>query len=265
MKLLVFIVIAFISTTSCVKVNDYLLSKNILLEGASFASDFNNHWFSYLCTDLKIRGYNKSISGTSIKNTAQRMYDGTLYTLEELDDIGIFMLMHVHNQDVCDGKDIKKSIDDYEFPSYNLSYSQAYDYVIRKYQIDCYNLKFNKNSKWYKSINGKPCIIVCLTHWHDARVCFNESIRLLQDIHKFYLCDIDKKIGFSKDDVCVDDVQPSLFYSIDSESINGVKYGWHMVNQEVDGNRCFIQNKLSQIVYLTIDSIYKNDYNYKRN
>lgn len=224
-------------------------SPNILLDGASFA-DERNKWFSYLCNDLYVKGFNKAIGGTSIHDTAIKLYENKLYSLEEMDDFGILLLMHVHNQDVCVESEFRSDYREYESIIDDLSYTQAYDYVISKYTADCYNLKYNKKSIWYKSLHGKPCIIVCMTHWHDARTIFNQSIRDLQKRHKFYLCEIDKNIGFSKDDKTLDGIQPSLLYSRDSEIINGIKYGWHMKfeDEDNDNERCYIQNKVASII-----------------
>lgn len=266
MWLVIVIFLCFLSSCDT-KTYNYKISNDILLEGASFASEDRNNWFNYLCEDLSVNGYNKAISGTSIKHTAQRLYDGTLYTLSELDNFGIFMLMHVHNENVYDEADLKTSLNDYNFPAEDLSYSQAYDYVLRKYREDCYNLKYNKKSRWYGSNYGKPCIIVCLTHWHDSRVIFNDSIRLLQGKHNFYLCEIDKTIGFSKTQLDKENhIQPSIQYSQDSEIINGIEYGWHMKHQEIaDTSRCFIQNKVSSIVKFLVEYIYEHDSHYLTN
>lgn len=258
-------IFTLIITSSCnyKTIQDYTISYNILLDGASFASSENNNWFEYLCSDLRIKGYNKAISGSSIKDMAQRLHDGTLFSLEEMDNFGILMIMHVHNMDVCNGINICTDLNDYDFSNINLSYSQAYDYVIREYQKECYDLKNNRNSRWYKSPYGKPCIIVCLTHWHDARDTFNTSIRLLQNKFNFYLCELDKNIGFSKDDVNTENcIQPSLLYCSDTESINGVHYGWHMDNTEIGGKRCLIQDKVASIVKQLIKEIYFIDSNY---
>lgn len=60
-------------------------------------------------------------------------------------------------------------------------YAAGYDYLIKKYRQECYNLKDNPASKWYGSEYGKPCTIIICSHWHDGYVVFNESAKKLSD------------------------------------------------------------------------------------
>ena len=76
---------------------------------------------------------------------------GTLYSTEELEDIDVLVIMQVHNRDVFDESQLKEDYNDYETPLDKANYAAAFDYVIKRYYADCYNLKFNKNSKYYNS------------------------------------------------------------------------------------------------------------------
>lgn len=101
----------------------------ILLTGASFAYSANS-WFEKVCNELGVTGYNKAASGESIKDTAVKMMNGTLYTATEFENFDILMIMHVHNQNVCDEENLQEIYTDYEV-STSMSYSQAYDYVLK--------------------------------------------------------------------------------------------------------------------------------------
>jgi hypothetical protein len=165
----------------------------ILLTGASFAYS-GNTWFTQVCNSLKRNAYNKAVSGESIRDTAVKMYNGTLYSKAEFEDFDTLLIMHVHNQDVCDEVELKDNYADYSV-SASMSYSQAYDYVLKKYAAECYAAKDDSASKWYGTQYGKPCRVVCMTHWHDARTVFNESIRRLRDKWGFELVELDKEIN----------------------------------------------------------------------
>ena len=59
-------------------------SIKILLTGASFA-DKGNTWFEMGCEQLGAIPLNRAKGGEAIANTANRMYEGVLYTKEELE------------------------------------------------------------------------------------------------------------------------------------------------------------------------------------
>ena len=233
---------------------------NILLTGASFADGSYNQWPELLSRKLGVSVYNKALSGSSILHTARLMYQGTLYSAEELENFDILMIMHVHNQDVYTSTELKDSYGDYEnttfFPvdweyndAANMSPAQAYDYVLKKYAADCYALKGNSNSKWHGQPMGKPVNVVCLTHWHDARTLFNDSIRLLKDKWGFALVELDKEIGFTKELLHpVTKEQVSLLYAVDTETVDGVVYGWHPDRTELNGEPPVIQQRIAEIV-----------------
>lgn len=69
-------------------------------------------------------------------------------------------------------------------------------------------------------------ILLC-THWHDARVVYNESIRKLSDKWGFPLVKFDEQIGFSKTvEHPETHRQTSTLFADDTECIDGVEYGW---------------------------------------
>lgn len=215
----------------------------ILLTGASFASS-NNGWFELACKKLDATPINKAIAGEAIANTANKMAADTLYTRQQLEDIDAFVIMHVHDKDVASENGLKENYKDYKTPFDRSNYAAAYDYVIKHYITDCYNLKFDKNSKYYNTPSGKPAIIVLCTHWHDARIIYNSAIRKLADRWGFPIVEFDKYIGFSKNHLHPNTgKQYSILYSQDNEKINGVEYGWHPYN----GEDKYIQQRMAAI------------------
>ena len=199
----------------------------VLLTGASFAS-YRNGWFEIGCKHLNAFPINRAVDGHSIVNTANQMNEGTLYTSEELDSISAFVIMHVHNRDVFDETQLLDDYKAYTTPFTRDNYAISYDYVIKKYIDDCFQLRNNPKSCYYGTELGKPAIIVLCTDWHDARETYNSSIRKLAVKWGLPLIEFDKEIGFSKNMLHpVTKKTFSLFYSKDSQMINGVKYGWH--------------------------------------
>lgn len=216
----------------------------LLLTGASFAVP-ENGWFEIGCDDMGAVGINKAVSGQAIMNTANDMYNERFYTFEQLDATDVLVIDHVHNQNVANEEWLKDDYNDYTMPTTN--YAIAYDYVIKRYKDDCYKLKDNPESRYYGTENGKPARIVLCTHWHDSRTTFNPAIRKLAAKWNLPLVEFDEKIGFTKD-VPVDGKQPSLAYSQDTETINGVVYGWHPKR----GRGEYIQQKMAQIFVETM-------------
>ncbi|MDE6468957.1 MAG: DUF5040 domain-containing protein [Muribaculaceae bacterium] len=214
----------------------------VLLTGASFAVP-NNGWFEIGCNDLDAVAVNKAVSGEAIYHTARAMNAGTLYTTALLDEIDVFVIDHVHNQNVANEEWIKDSWEDYTNIASTTDYSVAYDYVIKRYIADCKALKDNPDSKFYGTAEGKPAKIILCTHWHDSRTTYNPAIRKLAERWGFPLVEFDKNIGFSKDDVAAGEPQPSLAQAHDTETIGGVKYGWHPLR----GDKSYIQRRMAQI------------------
>lgn len=216
---------------------------NILITGASFASP-QNTWFELGCKELNATPVNRAIGGEAIANTANRMIDGTLYSLEELDAMDAFVIMQVHNRDVFDETQLMPKYTDYATPFDRSNYAAAYDYVIKRYLSDCYNLKDNPKSKYYGTKFGKPANIVLCTNWHDARVTYNASIRKVAQKWGIPLVEFDNYIGFSKNvHHPVTNDQYSLLYSYDTQIIEGVKYGLHPDR----GEDKYIQQRMAAI------------------
>lgn len=214
-----------------------------LLTGASFASP-NNGWFEIGCELNHATPVNRAVGGEAIAHTANRMIDGFLYTPSELEDIDAFVIMHVHDYDVFDESQLKPKYTDYETPFDRSNYAAAFDYVIKRYLTDCYNLKFDEKSKYYNSKSGKPAVIVLCTHWHDSRDIYNNSVRKLAQKWGFPVVEFDKLIGFSKNSPHpVTGEQISLLYTNDKQESNGVSYGWHPEN----GKDKYIQQRMGAI------------------
>ncbi|NDV59238.1 DUF5040 domain-containing protein [Bacteroides sp. 519] len=210
--------------------NTYGQEYKLLLTGASFASDHNG-WFEMGCQHLNALPINKAVGGHSITNTANQMHEGTLYSAEELEEIDALIIMHVHNRDVFEESQILEDYTAYPTPFTRDNYAICYDYVIKKYISDCYKA-------------GKPAIIVLCTDWHDARETFNSSIRQLAAKWGLPLVEFDKNIGFSKNTVHpVTGEQFSLLYAKDTQTVNGVKHGWHPKR----GQHEYIQQRMAAI------------------
>lgn len=215
----------------------------ILLSGASFAEPANR-WFELGCKLLNANGINRAIGGEAIANTANRMADSTLYSVEEFEDIDALVLMQVHEQDVFNSENLKENYQDYQLPFNRDDYAAAFDYVIKRYISECYNLRYNPNSKYYKTPSGKPAVIVLCTHWHDARKVYNSTIRELANKWGLPLVEFDKYIGFTCNTPHpVTGEQSSLIYASDTELIDGVKHGWHPIR----GEESYIQQRMAAI------------------
>jgi hypothetical protein len=200
---------------------------HILLSGASFASP-ENGWFEMGCTALNARPVNRATGGESIANTANKMNLGVMYTGEELETLDAFVIMQVHDRDVVNESGLLENFRDYRIPSTRGDYAAAFDYVIKRYISDCYELRNDPNSKYYGSKAGKPALIVLCTDWHDARTTYNASVRKLAGKWGLPLVEFDRNIGFSKNSLHpVTRDQYSLLYSPDTQVIDSVIYGWH--------------------------------------
>lgn len=185
-----------------------------LLTGASFASP-NNGWFEVGCELTGATPLNRAIGGEAIADAANRMAEGTLYSKEELEEIDAL--------------------------------------VIKRYLTECYNLKFNKNSKYYNTRSGKPAVIVLCTDWHDGRVTYNTSVRKLAEKWGFPVVEFDKYIGFSRNSVHpVTGEQISLLFTGDQQQIAGEKFGWHPEN----GQDNYIQRRMGAIFADTMRKIF---------
>ena len=214
---------------------------HFLLAGASFAVP-ENGWFELVCDAFNAEPLNKAVGGDAIKHTASDMFLDRFYTTEELDRIDAFIIMHVHNQDVASTNGIKKNYEEYTYDEIQ-QYNTAYDYVIKRYKADCYNLKFNPESRYYQTENGKPATIILCTHWHDSRITYNQSIRTLAERWQLPLVEWDENIGFTRKVVDADGRQPSIKYAADTEKIYDITFGWHPMR----GKEQYIQQKMASI------------------
>lgn len=147
---------------------------------------------------------------------------------------------------------------------YDERYAAGYDYLLKKYALDCYNLRLNPDSKYYGTKSGKPVIIVCTTQWHDGYVRFNDSVKIMAKRHGAIVCDVANNVGFSylQTDPTNDDSirwgalhcnNAAIGSSNDTETIpiHGVMYtgmGWHPTRQW----DCYIQMKRAQILAETM-------------
>ena len=216
---------------------------NILLTGASFASP-KNHWFEIGCSKINANPINRATDGEAIANTANRMDLGVMYTKQELETLDAFVIMQVHNRDVANENELLENYKDYKTPFTRANYAAAFDYVIKRYFSDCYELRNDPNSKYYGSEHGKPPVIVLCTDWHDARVTYNTSVRKLAEKWGLPLVEFDKNIGFSKDTLHPETKdQYSLLFSSDFQMIDSVKYGMHPFR----GEKSSIQQRLAGI------------------
>ena len=214
---------------------------HFLLAGASFAVP-ENGWFELVCDAFNAEPLNKAVGGDAIKHTASDMFLDRFYTTEELDRIDAFIIMHVHNQDVASTNGIKENYEEYTYDEIQ-QYNTAYDYVIKRYKADCYNLKFNPESRYYQTENGKPATIILCTHWHDSRITYNQSIRTLAERWQLPLIEWDENIGFTRKVVDADGRQPSIKYAADTEKIYDITFVWHPMR----GKEQYIQQKMASI------------------
>ena len=224
---------------------------SILLTGASFAAK-GNGWFELGCKHLNASPINKAVGGESINTAANRMANGTLYSKQELEAADALVIMQVHDKDVFNESKLKTSWQDYKTPFDGSDYAAAYDYVIKRYIAECYQLKFDSTSKYFNQASGKPAIIVLTTHWHDSRTKYNSTVRMLAEKWGFPIVEFDKNIGFSKNQLHpVTSEQYSLIYSADNQMIDGQKYGWHPKR----GQDSYIQQRMASIFLDKMKSI----------
>ena len=223
----------------------------ILLTGASFASP-QNGWFEIGCRQLDARAINRAIGGESIADTANRMAEGTLWNAGELYEMDALVIMQVHNRDVSATGGLKEKYTDYTTPFDRSNYAAAFDYVIKRYQSECYALKDDPKSKYYGTKSGKPAVIVLCTDWHDARTTYNAAIRRLAARWGLPLVEFDRNIGFSKDTPNpATGTQQSLLHAQDTQTIEGVAYGWHPQR----GQDKYIQQRMAAIFTDTMHRI----------
>ena len=223
-----------------------------LLTGASFASP-NNGWFEIGCELTNAKPLNRAIGGEAIADAANRMIAATLYDKEELEEIDALVIMQVHDKDVMDESQLKDNYTDYKTPFDRSNYAAAFDYVIKRYLTECYNLKFDKNSRYYNTQYGKPAVVVLCTDWHDGRVTYNTSVRKLAEKWGFPVVEFDKFIGFSRNALHpVTGEQISRLFTGDKQEIDGEIFGWHPEN----GKEQYIQQRMGAVFADTMRKIF---------
>lgn len=229
----------------------------ILLSGASFATA-SNRWFEMGCEQLGADPVNRAKGGESIVDAAQRMYEGALYSAEELEDIDIFVIMQVHDQDVFhDTKGVlRENYEEYSFPLARDNYVGAFDYVLKKYMDDCFRLREDSTSRYYGSLCGKPAVILLCTHWHDGRQLYNRTIRLLAEKWGLPVVEFDRYVGFSRHQLHPSTKgQSSVIYSVDTQIIDGQTFGWHPQR----GDNAYIQRRMAAIFASQVRQIWLLD------
>lgn len=226
--------------------------RTFLLSGASFAAPVNG-WFELACEQLGARAINRAKGGTAIADMANLMAEGALYSRDELEVIDALVIMHVVNRDVFDEEDLKPQYTDYETPFDRSNFAKAFDYVIKRYITECYNLRFDSDFKYYQSATGKPAVIILCTDWHDGRETYNTTVRLLASKWGITLVEFDKNIGFSKAQLHpVTGEQMSRLHSPDQQRLNGEIFGWHPHR----GKDQYIQKRMSAIFVNAIQKIF---------
>ncbi|MBR5240984.1 MAG: DUF5040 domain-containing protein, partial [Muribaculaceae bacterium] len=245
----------------------------VFADGASFLARDKEEWLSSAMRELGLKHKSVAVGGENIRHTAYRLCKDTEYTPDDLEEMDVFLIQHVHNQDVFtlsqDSQD--RTIAEYEaiinattHDYAPLDYAEAFDYVIKKHMANCYSLKDKEGSKWYGIKSGKPMQMLLCTHWHDARTTYNESVRKLCAKWGIALCEMDINIGFATSGVhpvATYDGAPaqvSLLYAqkqggglgsideSDTQETNKIVYGWH---QNIgDENFNYLTRKMASIL-----------------
>jgi len=225
--------------------------QKILLTGASFAGP-NNGWDKLLQDMTGIEVVTKAQGGTTIMtNVAAKMLDadnrkvhGNLFWAahrDVFDEVAAVIIFHSHNYNVLLGEEEYKSrtVAWYkEHPTEatgDKKYAGAFDYVIKQLR------------EWNPDIQ----ILIC-SHWLPSRTTYNESSRMLALRHDVSYCALDKKLGFTAEELVhattsIDgrteptednynrSVLHSQFVGFDAsgnpigktERIGGIIWGWH--------------------------------------
>lgn len=249
-RMLFSLLVAFVITLPAQENNNNQFT--FLLTGASFASP-NNGWFELGCDLVGATPLNRAIGGEAITDAANRMEKGILYSREELENIDALVIMQVHDRDVFEESQLKNKYTDYQTPFDRSNYAAAFDYVIKRYLTECYNLKFDSTSVYYNTRAGKPAVVVLCTDWHDGRVTYNTSVRRLAEKWGFPVVEFDKQIGFSRNSLHpVTGEQVSRLFTGDKQEISGEIFGWHPES----GKDKYIQRRMGAIFADTMRKIF---------
>ena len=244
--------------------------RGIMAIGASLIAPHNT-WFEMACDNVGFKAYNKAIGGKMPFDYAYKLWTHEVFTEDEWNNTEILVVQFANTGDIFSEDKLKNSVEEYysDFhhdidtnPFKTYSHAQNLDFILKYWQKLCREDEFNPKSKWYNVAGGKPFKVILVTHWHDARVNYNQSIRKVAEKWNAVVCELDKNIGFTKDVPLPSGRQVSMLYAVDSEIIDGVKYGWHP-KPYVKDNEDDIQLKMSRILtdtflksnYLITDSI----------
>lgn len=256
---------------------------SILGFGASFmrgnatGAGSNNSWLHILADSLGCTAINDALGGSNIMYHANRLFNSQIYTDSQVDNIDAIVIMHAHDKDVftLPSEFVNYSVEDYESnvlpfatttgaAENDVVYAKAFDYVIKKiFSINFshkYDTLYMDSMAQYVGTNYfKPTQILLVTHWHDQREVYNKSVRKLASKWGFPLIQLDKKIGFTKNNNNpAFKNQPSLEFvgniggASPVEKISGVAYGWHPM---CGNNEVFIQRKIAAICKQSFMSI----------
>lgn len=230
----------------------------IALIGASLAHSANA-WFAKASLSLGVPGQNKAVSGSVPYLFADRFWRDTLFTSEDFEQADVLAIQFASSPDLDNT--------DGPFPTYQeytvnfdlqnaqnqfagtYTHAQAVDYILKKWQALCYEQRNVAGSKWYGTQHGKPCRIMFVSHWHDARSYYNDAIRVLAKRWGAQICPFDEKIGFSKSQPFQNGQQVSRLYAQDTQTIEDVVYGWHPL-RGLEGE--YIQSKMAGIFVTAI-------------
>ena len=238
----------------------------VMAMGASLMAS-GNSWFTDGCNQLECGSYNKAVSGTMPEYFAEKLWRGSFCSDVEFENTDILAIQFANTGDVYNANNLIAMTADYyddfdlskpDNPFTQYTYAQNLDFILKFWKDKCEQQEFNENSKWFGIAGGKPFKVILITHWHDARVTYNESIRLVAEKWNLPVCEFDKNIGFTKDKPLADGTQVSILYAQDTEVIDNVKYGWHP-KQGKSGKE--IQSRMANIfVDALVKSGYLNEY-----
>ncbi len=212
----------------------------------------DNGWVEQACANLNIACLNKAVSGETTVHFAQKLWKNEYATSEELAQIDILLVQFANCRNVYgDSTTFYTTADEYtknytEFSNQlfrEYSSAQQMDYILKKWQEIC---------KQYR----KPMHIIFVTHWHDGRVSYNENVRKLAKRWNADVCELDKYIGFTKDEPLADGTQPSIQYAVDTETINGELFGWHPLRGEKGE---YIQSVMARILQTKLEEYIKTN------
>ncbi len=236
---------------SCTTHNEPNSKKLVLATMGASLMYPGNGWVEKACQQQNIRCLNKAVSSKLIIDFAQQLWNNTYATKEELKQIDILLIQFANCGDVCgDSTTMFPTADDYTrnytifseelFTEY--SHAQQMDYILKRWRQIC--TQYNK-----------PMQVILVTHWHDGRTTYNESVRKLAQRWEADVCELDKYIGFTKDHPLPDGRQPSILYAKDTEIIDGIEYGWHPLRGK-EGE--YIQSVMADILADKLQ-LYVND------